>query len=74
MTNQNTSVQNNEILTIKLQVNEHEEVLLDTGAAYNLVNPYTIRRIKAPIGKLPDEVFLRTISGNKLQNMFEMCS
>lgn len=42
------------------------EVLIASGSGYNLIDLPTIRRLKIPIQKLPENVHLRTISGEKL--------
>lgn len=42
------------------------EVLLDTAAAYNILDTSTAHALKLNLHRLPTNTFLRTISGGKL--------
>lgn len=61
ITNPDETIQNN-ILTTKLLIMGQQEVLLDTGAGYNLIDFPTSKRLHTQIQELPEKVFLRTIS------------
>lgn len=54
------STYSNDLLTTELRINEHvEEVILDSGAGYSLINPPTKRRRKVTSQKLPSNVFFK---------------
>lgn len=54
-------------ITITLGIQEKQtEVLLNTGAVYNLLDGNTVKTVGLNTIKLPDNTFLRSVSGGRL--------